>query len=249
MKMEEIYNIKGMHCGSCVAKVKEIIANDEAVDEVNVTLDPPKAIVSTHKHIELNRLNKLLKDIGTYELSPSLIEEVEEVAFPVNDNPKPFEIKKYYPLILIFVFICGTVLINQATNESFNWLEAMRFFMAGFFIVFSFFKLLNVKAFAIAYQGYDIVAKKWFGYGLIYPFIELSLGIAYFIDFNPLITNAATFIFMSIGTIGVIQSIVNKNSIQCACLGTVFDLPMSKVTIFENLLMIIMALVMLIRII
>jgi hypothetical protein len=37
-----------------------------------------------------------------------------------------------------------------------------------------------------------------------------------------------------IGAVGVIQSVRAKETIQCACLGTVFQLPMSTVTIVEN---------------
>ncbi len=39
----------------------------------------------------------------------------------------------------------------------------MRNFMAGFFIVFSFVKLLNIRAFADAYAGYDLLAARWHG--------------------------------------------------------------------------------------
>jgi len=41
--------------------------------------------------------------------------------------------------------------------------------------------------------------------------------------------------------IGVLQSVLNKTKIQCACLGSVFKLPMSSVTMFEDGLMIVMS--------
>ena len=117
--------------------------------------------------------------------------------------------------------------------------------MAGFFITFSFFKLLNLKAFAETYSMYDIVAKRIKAYGFIYPFIELALGIAFLTRFNPIATNIATLIVMSISIIGVLQSVLNKRKIQCACLGAVFNLPMSTVTIIEDALMIVMSGIML----
>jgi hypothetical protein len=51
---------------------------------------------------------------------------------------------------------------------------------------------------------------------------------------------------MGISSIGVLATLTKKKSIQCACLGTFFDLPMSKLTLFEDLLMVIMAGIMLI---
>jgi hypothetical protein len=125
--------------------------------------------------------------------------------------------------------------------------ETMRYFMAGFFLVFSFFKLLDIPAFATAYAGYDLLAARWNGWGLVYPFVELALGIAYLSNFNPLLTHWATIIVMGFSAIGVIRAVTNKIQIQCACLGTVFKLPMSTVTIVEDVGMVLMAAWMLTR--
>ena len=90
------------------------------------------------------------------------------------------------------------------------------------------------------------IAKQFRSWGYIYAFIELGLGIAYAINFNPIITNAVTFVVMTISIVGVLQSVLNKRKIQCACLGAVFNLPMSTVTIIEDALMIVMSMIMLI---
>jgi hypothetical protein len=103
--------------------------------------------------------------------------------------------------------------------------------------------VLDLKGFAESYFSYDIIAKRWMGYGYVYAFIELALGIAFITGFNPLLTNAVTFIVMSVSIIGVLQSVLNKRKIKCACLGAVFNLPMSTVTIIEDLLMIVMSIV------
>ena len=122
----------------------------------------------------------------------------------------------------------------------------MRFFMAGFFLSFSFFKLINLKGFAESYAMYDVVAKKIPAWGYVYAFIELGLGVAFAVNFNPVVTNWITLIVMTISIVGVLQSILNKRKIQCACLGAVFNLPMSTLTIIEDLLMIAMSAAMLI---
>ena len=113
-------------------------------------------------------------------------------------------------------------------------------------IVFSFFKILDIPAFAKAYQSYDIIASKINWYGYIYPFIEFSLGISYLFFYDSVLTNLITAIIMFVGLIGVYRSVIQKTKIQCACLGTVFNLPMSYVTIIEDGVMLMMALFMLI---
>ena len=125
----------------------------------------------------------------------------------------------------------------------------MQHFMAGFFLVFSFFKMLNLKAFAESYMMYDVLARKIPVWGYVYAILEFGLGISYLLNFNPLLTNSITFIVMSISIIGVLQSVLNKKKIQCACLGAVFNLPMSTVTIIEDGLMITMSLIMLLTLI
>jgi hypothetical protein len=127
-------------------------------------------------------------------------------------------------------------------------MKGMNVFMSGFFLAFSFFKMLDLNGFADSYSTYDIIAKNFRGWGFIYAFIELGLGIAYAINFNPLITNSITFIVMTVSITGVLQSVLNKRKIQCACLGAVFNLPMSTVTIIEDALMIAMSGIMLITV-
>jgi hypothetical protein len=129
----------------------------------------------------------------------------------------------------------------QFNNQEFDTMQWMRHFMAGFFLVFSFFKMLNLKGFAESYVMYDIVAKRLPAWAYIYAFTELALGIAFLTNFNPLVTNSLTLVVMSISIIGVLQSVLNKKKIQCACLGAVFNLPMSTVTIIEDALMIAMS--------
>ena len=156
------------------------------------------------------------------------------------------KLKTYKPLIIVFLYIILGVTILEIRSGSFDWMNAMNNFMAGFFIVFSFFKMLDVSNFASSYSSYDIIAKKWYGYGFVYPYIELTLGVLYLLQINPAFTNSATIIVMGISSIGVIQSVMQKRTILCACLGTVFNLPMSTITIIEDLLMVAMAIVMLV---
>lgn len=117
--------------------------------------------------------------------------------------------------------------------------------MAGFFIVFSFFKLLDLPGFANSYAMYDLLAKRCKSYAYTYPFIELGLGLAYIVQLHMTAVYWVTLIVMGFSTIGVILAVSKKQTIQCACLGTGFNLPMSTVTIIEDVAMVAMAAFML----
>jgi inner membrane protein involved in colicin E2 resistance len=47
--------------------------------------------------------------------------------------------------------------LPTTTLDAMQW---MQYFMSGFFLVFSFFKLLNLKGFAESYVMYDVLAKR-----------------------------------------------------------------------------------------
>ena len=147
----------------------------------------------------------------------------------------------YFPLVVILFYLLAAVGLAELARDEFEPMRAMRHFMAGFFLVFSFFKMLDVPNFAISYSSYDIVARRWLGYGYVYPFLELALGAAYLANFQPLATNIATLVIMGVSSIGVLQSVLARRAIRCACLGTVFNLPMSSITLIEDGLMIAMA--------
>jgi len=151
--------------------------------------------------------------------------------------------KDFIPLGFIFLLITIFTFIRQFYS-GFDLMIAMQDFMAGFFIIFSLFKIINIKGFAEAYSMYDIIAKRFFMYGYLYPFIELGLGIAYLMQWFPLAINILTVILMLISSIGVAQELMKKRVIPCACLGVVFKIPMTYVTLLEDLLMAVMALIM-----
>jgi hypothetical protein len=54
-----------------------------------------------------------------------------------------------------------------------------------------------------------------------------------------------TLLIMSLSLAGVVQSLLSGNRVRCACLGDVFNLPMSTVTVLEDGLMIGMSAIML----
>ena len=241
--MTHTYKVSGMTCSGCQAKVQSLLSKVAGVQQVNIDLGKGEATIDMHKHIATADLQSALKDYPKYQLS-ELIKQ-QPIAPAYEEEEKRSWIETYKPILLIFGYITGITLLIEYMNGAFVWMRWMNHFMAGFFIVFSFFKLLNLKGFAESYAMYDVVAKKWNGWGYLYVFTELGLGIAYLTGFNPIITNAVTLVVMTVSIIGVLQSVLNKRKIKCACLGAVFNLPMSTITIIEDALMIGMSALML----
>ena len=240
-----IHPLEGLHCGACVKKVEAALA--PFADEVTVTLQPMQ-VTLTKPNAELATLQQAVAAAGQYRLRAETGATVQAQVTTSSSKSLGLQaLAVYQPLLLIVAYIFGASLLVQVGLhglQGVNAMETMRYFMAGFFLVFSFFKLLNINAFAKAYAQYDLLAARWLGWGRIYPFVELALGVAYLTNASPIITYWATIVIMSFSAIGVIRAVVSRTQIQCACLGTVFNLPMSTVTIVEDVGMVVMAIVM-----
>lgn len=151
---------------------------------------------------------------------------------------------KLLPLFYVFVLIIFLSLIKQFTN-GIDLMMLMMDFMGIFFLTFGLFKLYDLKGFAYGFSTYDIVAKRWLTFGYIYPFIEIGLGVMYLAGFMFLFQNVVAIIFALLGIYSAYIAIRNKEEIQCVCLGTAFNLPMTNMTLIENGVMFAMALFML----
>ena len=210
------------------------------INDAKVKIAPEISQLKFSSQVSTKELQAVLNEAGDYSIR-------EANGSPEMEKPELGNsswLTTYKPILLIFGFVALGSAVASLGSENFL-MQFMRYFMAGFFLAFSFFKFLDLKGFANAYASYDILAKLWPSYGFIYPFFELGLGLLFLSGIYPIQTYIATIVLMGFSSIGVIRSVLNRNEIKCACLGTVFNLPMSSVTIIEDLLMVAMAIFML----
>lgn len=237
--MTHTYSVLGMDCEDCAKKIKNLLAKVPGITSMQIDVPTNTAVIQMDTHTGVDVFNGALK--GTNYLLQD-----ERMVQIVGMKTKPNGIKRFFPLIAIFAFIIFATWISLLVNLDWDWLYAMRIFEGLFFIIFGCFKLLNWRGFADAYQTYDLLAKRSRLYAYAYPLIEVALGLSYLSGIYLEATSIATIIIMGVSAIGVFIALKNKEKIQCACLGVVFKIPMTKVTLFEDLLMIIMAGIMLI---
>ena len=230
--METTYKISGMTCQSCVEKVKNALSQIQGAESVVVSLEKKSVIINSPETIKLTDLKQALNSMPKYQISQTTDDlKVEKESF----------LQTYKPLILIFTYIFIASLSFQISLEHFNTHLFMNHIMGGFFLCLSFFKLLDIKSFSESFSSYDPLAQKFALYGLIYPFVEVALGFLFISQRFLFVANLGTVLVLSITTFGVWRSLKRKTKFQCACAGSVFKLPLSLVTVFENLAMIAMA--------
>jgi copper chaperone CopZ len=236
--MTHTYTVTGMTCNGCRTSVEDKLNRIEGVISASVDLETAQAIIEMKQHISIEKFQKAIPD--KYSIS----EKKEHQVFKPFEKEKS-DLKQLFPLFLIFGYIISAaILLNY---KPWNLEGFMLDFMGLFYIVFSFFKLLDLKGFPESFKMYDPLAKATPIYGWIYPFIEVALGILFLMRIEILLALTLTLIILGITTFGVTKTLLDKKTIQCACLGTALKLPMTKATFIENSIMIIMAIIMLLK--
>ena len=241
--MKHTYILTGMTCGGCLASVEKYLSEIKQITHVAIDLEKGEAEITMTSHVTIDILQKALPE--KYTITEKVVEKTAIASvvtgFSLEKEKTKFQQLKPLFLILFYITTAG-VLLNY---KNWSWESFMFDFMGLFYIVFSFFKMLDLKGFPESFRMYDPLAKRVPFYGWIYPFIETALGLMFLLRFELNIALWITLIVLGITTIGVTRTLLDKKSIRCACLGTALKLPMTEATFIENAIMIIMAILML----
>jgi len=223
--------IKGMHCSACEETIQNALQNIDNVKSVSID------VASGIAQIGGNPKLKIL--LSSIEKSGYSAREIDQPNLDMYNKTTPSGWRELRPLFIILSCIFfGAFLLNRSM---FIWSNFMMDFMGLFFIVFSLLKLIDYRNFPPAFANYDPLAKKLPIYGWVYPLIELYLGTNYLLSQNIFLSLILTISLLGITTIGVLMKLVQKQPVECACIGTAIKLPLTKATLIENAIMIIMA--------
>jgi hypothetical protein len=118
--------------------------------------------------------------------------------------------------------------------------------MGGFLIMFAGFKLIGVEVFIRVFPLYDIIATRVKLYTYMYPLLQAFLGMWYITGLSPRVRDVITIIFGLSSLIGIVQVVGKRGPIKLAYLGTTIRLRYSSIIIFENVIMVLGALLALI---
>lgn len=125
---------------------------------------------------------------------------------------------------------------NKYKQPNFNYL-LMNNIMGCIFIVFGVLKLINLSDFVNIFNKYDVISQKIPTYAYLYPFVEIALGVAYLKKYRLRDVNLITLFLMIISIFSVMISLPKGQKLRCGCLGSFFHIPLSYVTLSENIAM------------
>ena len=240
--MKQTFYVDGITCMSCVAALTEHYGAFEGVSEVSIDKESGRVELASAQQLSTAELAKDLP--SKYRLREEYVDQGKATVqkFPAMETLEVFKFRQLFPLYLIGAYLFAAM--------AYRWYQdgiepAMLDFMGLFYLVFSFFKFLDYKGFKPSFAMYDPIAKVVPAYGYAYPFIELFLGVAFILRFEITLMLYLTLVILGATTIGVVRSLLDKRTIQCACLGTALKLPMTQATFIENAIMLAMTVYML----
>ncbi|MCX5921764.1 MAG: hypothetical protein NTX86_00325 [Candidatus Dependentiae bacterium] len=161
-----------------------------------------------------------------------------------------YSLEKFVPLIKMYAAVIVLTIAKQflfvghdhLVTHTHDW---MNDFMGIMFLMAGTFKVMDLCCFADAFEKYDLVARLCRPYALGYPFIELGLGVAYMFRWQLLLVNWTVLALMLVSSAGVAHALWNKVDAKCGCMGIMAEMPVTFVTLLEDLLMAAMAVMML----
>ena len=153
----------------------------------------------------------------------------------------------YTPVIALFAMTALMALAaSYAAYGDALTLRAADWFVSFSMVVLALLKLQDVDRFATMFLNYDLLAKRWVPYGLIYPFAEGLAGVLMTAHALPWLSIPVALFIGTIGAVSVFKAVyIDRRELKCACVGGSSKVPLGFISLTENLAMVGMAIWML----
>ena len=237
--------LEGLTCMGCVKSVRESLSQIKGLEIDQLDLSTGRLDFQLSEETDFDQvIEHIPSKYRVLNQSKSKTDQGgADLADLATSDKAVSKWRQLFPLFLIFGFLWSVNGLNALVYDL-SVRDFMLDFMTSFYLVFSFFKFLDLRGFVTAFRGYDPLANRLALYGYIYPFIELTLGLMFLTSFAIDLALYMTLFILGLTTVGVINQLRQKNKIVCACLGSVLNLPMTEATLIENLIMIAMAMIL-----
>ncbi|WP_116599004.1 MauE/DoxX family redox-associated membrane protein [Primorskyibacter marinus] len=155
----------------------------------------------------------------------------------------------YKPVIAIFsVAFLMALAVSWAAFGTVFTVRALEWFIAISMTLLAVQKLQDVESFSTMFLNYDLLARCQVRYGYVYPFGEALAGILMIAGALIWVAVPVALFIGTVGAVSVFKAVyIDKRELKCACVGGSSNVPLGFVSLTENLMMIVMAIWMPIR--
>src|SRR3989344_1086839 len=108
-EVKKTFNVKGMHCASCVRVIERTLQKVEGVQAASVNLATNKATVNYNEHTSVHDMASAVKKVG-YELMVGE-KPMEGMTHDHMAMTAPTDLKEDVTISLILVFLSALIMI------------------------------------------------------------------------------------------------------------------------------------------
>lgn len=155
----------------------------------------------------------------------------------------------YRPVAALFAMaaLLAIAASHAAFGSPFTAL-ALQWFGGFSMAILALLKLQDIAKFSTMFLNYDLLAKRWVPYGVLYPFAEGLAGVLMVADALEWLSIPIALFIGTVGAVSVFKAVyLDRRDLKCACVGGSSNVPLGFVSLTENLGMIAMAIWMLAR--
>lgn len=150
----------------------------------------------------------------------------------------------YRPVVAIFATALAiAAAAHIATVGAVLSAQVFEWFVAISMTMLALQKLQDVESFSTMFLNYDLLARRWVGYGYLYPYGEAAAGVLMIAGTLIWIAAPIALVIGTVGAISVFKAVyVDRRELKCACVGGNSNVPLGFISLTENLMMIFMGL-------
>ena len=152
----------------------------------------------------------------------------------------------YTPVIAVFAVAASLALaVDWLTGAPFVSVVGAGRFIAIAMCLLAMLKLQDIARFSSMFLGYDLLARRYVPYAYAYPFAELGAGVLMLAGLLTWLSVPVALFIGGIGAVSVFKAVyIDKRDIKCACVGGSSTVPLGFVSLTENVMMVVMAILM-----
>jgi len=156
----------------------------------------------------------------------------------MNDLSLKEKIISYLPVFYVYAF-SFLVSLNIVFFFNLNLRSLFLYFLGFFSLSFGVLKLINLKSYFESVTEYDFIVQKFNFYAYLIPVFEIFFGILFVMQKEFLIIEYLCIIFFTLNLVVIANALEKRRNFTCACMGGLFKIPLSYVSLLESLTMVI----------
>ncbi len=149
----------------------------------------------------------------------------------------------YVPVIALFsVAFLLALAVASVSLSSIVAIRTLEYFVAIAMVLLGLQKLKDLEAFSTMFLNYDLLARRYVPYGYLYAFAETLAGLLMLAGLFIWLAAPLALFIGTVGAVSVFKAVyIDRRELKCACVGGDSNVPLGFVSLTENLIMILMA--------